>query len=33
MPENFMGAEIAQDEILWDNIMEGRVAREWRDIQ
>ena len=31
--ENFMGAEIAQDEIGWDNIMEVWVARAWRDIQ
>ena len=33
MPDNFVGAAIAQDEIVWDNIMEEQVARAWRDIQ
>ena len=33
LPENFMGAAIAQDEIGRDSIMEVRVAKSWRDIQ
>ena len=33
MLDNFMGAEIAQDEIGWDNMVEGRMVRAWRDIQ
>ena len=32
MPDKFMGAAIAQDEIGWVNIIEGRVMRSWRDI-
>ena len=33
LPETFMGVSIAQDEIGWVNIMEGRVLSSWRDIQ
>ena len=33
LPDNFMGAEIAQDDIGWDNMMEVQVARALRDIQ
>ena len=33
MLDNFMGAEIAQDEIGWDNMMEGWLEKAWREIQ
>ena len=31
--ENFMGVEIAQYDIRWDNMIEGLVTRSWRDTQ
>ena len=33
LPEKFMGTTIEQDEIGLKNIMEGRVAGAWCDIQ
>ena len=33
LPDNIMGAEIPQNDIGLDNIMEIRVKRAWRDIQ
>ena len=31
--EKFMGSALAQDDIGWGNMLEGWVARAWRDIQ
>ena len=33
LSDKFVGVSISQDEIVWNNMMEGRVARSCRDIQ